>query len=163
MSLNKLFLSRAILVAVLVFGASVSFASDRFSPTFPPNRYECKTAQGKIVYTTTSLNGTPTFSYDNGTEQKPFSATGNEIQTSKTDLGSIVNVRVSSIPDYSNTELNLILPQVNLSAVTPTVTFSTQLVRTVWKTSIAGRAAVDGVVNTNEFITVDCSASQVIF
>lgn len=151
-----------LMASTLIFVLAVtSFASA--ASTFAPNRYECKVGNGKVVYTTTSIAGVPTYFYDDGTDKKPFSASGNAILVSPSQLGGIVSVQVGYIPDLSQTVLNLIVPEINLTQQKPTATFTTRLVRTVSLTSIAGPQNVEGVLLSNEFLTADCTAAKVIF
>lgn len=142
---------------IVIFASIASLAAVAASP----NLIECSNKDLEVTYTTSSLDGKPTFNLKKGSEV--LSRRGKEIQTQRTVLGTLVTVTKRYIPDHSTQLVTLLVPFINLTEKVQTVEFETTLVETVAKTSFGGPSLVQGVMNPSSFDLVTCKAQQVNF
>lgn len=110
-----------------------------------PNLYELACANDLVTYSTSSIDGSPRFSFQDG--DRSFSASGPEIVTRPTDLGTEVTVTLDTIPDDRTVTLTLLIPGVNLGDGTE-ASIDTVLIETTNHTSIGGPHLVDGQLQT---------------
>jgi hypothetical protein len=127
-----------------------------------PNLFELEGAgQTSIVYSTTSLAGSPQLTYKEGDNETSFS--GDEIRSSRNALfGTLVSVELANRPDQDTVFLVLVLPTVNLGE-NGTVKIRTFAVLTTHRTSIGGPDLVDGALQTYKTVSLRGNASQVDF
>lgn len=147
-----------------------------------PNWVSCRSQDGrdtlKLVYTTTSYHGTPTFTYSRLTDgplSRKVEGYGESIGITDTVLGEIISVVDSklSVPDHTNITkwVSLVLPHINLipkdpndpDAEDPEVEFETVVVETTAKTSFVGLQIVPGAVQSSQYFDVTCKARIAVF
>ena len=130
--------------------------------TQPANNYDCTNNAGTTVdYSTTSFTGDPriTIQFDGNV----ISKSGDEIQTQKTVLGTLVTVVRREVPDSFTDTITFVAPDVNVTSSTPAVSFRTELFFTRTRTSIGGPSLVVGVIQSSTRRTLVCTASHVDF
>ncbi|HEY6350497.1 MAG TPA: hypothetical protein VI636_13910 [Candidatus Angelobacter sp.] len=110
--------SRICLLCVLGFLAT-SLANPQANTKQPvtPDVYDLTGGQMHITYTTTSKTGQPYFSYQD--EHQKLSFKGNEIQQVKTDIGTLVTVRIRMTVDSGSTTFTLLVPTMRLQEFSP--------------------------------------------
>jgi hypothetical protein len=78
-----------------------------------PTLFELQGDDGsRVVYTTTGIDGSPTFGYRGPEGERSF--TGEEIDRLDTDLGNEVTVVLKRVDDGDTTTLTLIVPPVEM-------------------------------------------------
>jgi hypothetical protein len=77
-----------------------------------PNSYALSGDGIKIDYSSTSVDGSPRFRYEEGSETRDFK--GKEIRTEETELGTLVTVTTKLTPDRGSTTFTLLIPRINL-------------------------------------------------
>jgi hypothetical protein len=78
------------------------------------NLYELSGDGIQVTYATTSFQGKPLFTYHDAFQFK--SASGDEIRTLETDIGTLVTIVLHLTIDRGSTTFSLLLPRVNLPA-----------------------------------------------
>ena len=96
-----------------------------------PNLYRLSGHGVHVTYSTSSFAGPPQFAYND----QHF--TGNEIQTTKTDIGELVTVTLSVVPDLQTITFTLVIPEVVLGQ-SSTEHIETIGITTVHRDSIIG-------------------------
>ena len=127
----------------------------------PANLYECKGEGVTVTYSTTSVTGQPSITFQWG--KTVISRTGNEIQTQATVLGNLVTIAKPSLPEVFSDTLTLLAPDVNISERLGSVDFTTRLFSTRTRTSLGGPQFVEGLIQRNTSQLLLCSASAVAF
>jgi len=122
-----------------------------------PNLFELKGTGVAVTYSTTSIDGTPRFTFKKGRQTLNFS--GNQITTLAAGIGTLVSVMIASIPDKSTTTFSVLLPAILVSGSNRQA-FRTLGITTVAATSIAG---VKGVQQTYKTVLLRGSARVVTF
>ena len=125
-----------------------------------PNLYELQGGNLRVTYSTTSITGKPIFSFQQG--RKTLSFTGNDIQTVKTSIGTLVTVTIEAVADLKTVTFSLLLPAVNLQQKKK-VNIKTIGILTTSKTSIGGPKLVAGALQTYKVVALRGSASAVLF
>lgn len=133
------------------------FAFTAVAAPITPNLYECQGKGVKVGYTTSSIDGKPTFQIDGRNFRDK------QIGVQGSLMGKQVSVVLEAIADLHTRLATLIVPSINLKEAHNSVTFKTQLVRTLSRTSFGGPALVDGVLQENQFTEVECEAKSVAF
>jgi hypothetical protein len=87
------------------------------------------------TYATTSIDGTPRFTFKKGKQTLNFA--GDEIDAVEAGIGSLVSVTIASVPDKSVTTFSVLIPTIRLTG-SKKQAFRTIGVTTVAKTTIAG-------------------------
>jgi hypothetical protein len=128
------------------------------APKTDPNRYELSGEGVEVTYSTTSIDGTPRFTFKKRRQTLNFS--GAEIVSVGTSIGTFVSVVIASVPDKSVTTFSILLPAIRL-ADHKKQTFRTIGITTVSKTTIAGPPP--GVQQSYKTIALRGSAQQVAF
>lgn len=77
-----------------------------------PNFYSVEGGGIQVTYSTTSIQGSPVFTYHDATGVKNFS--GEQIRVAQTDIGTLVTVTIQLLVDAGSTTFSLLLPRVNL-------------------------------------------------
>jgi hypothetical protein len=125
-----------------------------------PNLYELACADLLVTYSTSSIDGSPRFSYQDADTN--LSASGEEITARPTDLGTEVTVMLETVPDDHTTTLTLLVPGVNLGDETES-SVDTVLVETTNRTSIGGPRLVEGQLQTYRTTALHGTARLVSF
>ena len=123
-----------------------------------PNLFELKGTGVAVTYSTTSIDGTPRFTFTKGRQTLNFS--GKQITPLAAGIGTLVSVMIASIPDKSTTTFSVLLPAILVSGSTRQA-FRTIGITTVAATSIAG--PVKGVQQTYKTVLLRGSARRVDF
>jgi hypothetical protein len=101
-----------------------------------PNVYELKGGQLHIRFSTTSKDGQPYFSYEDGSRSLSLSFKGNQIRQVKTDLGTLVSVTIHMTVDSGSTTFTLLVPKVNLAEQSSTAQIHTIGITTAHRFSV---------------------------
>ena len=99
------------------------------------NHFELSGLGIHVVYSTTSISGKPLFNYHDAFQAKNFS--GDQIQTQKSVLGTLVSVYLMRISDGPSTSFTLIVPNV-LLPTSNSANILTEGITTLHKSSIIG-------------------------
>jgi hypothetical protein len=89
-------------------------ATDVAEQALTPNLYQFVGHQLRITYSTSSIRGTPLFTYRDGSRTLQFE--GTEIRTIDTELGTLVTVTTRLTTDAGWTTFTLLLPRVHLGS-----------------------------------------------
>lgn len=124
-----------------------------------PNLYQLHGDKLQISYSTSSIRGTPTFSYQ--ADHQSLSFHGDEIRTTTTEMGTLVSVTIRKTVDTGSTTFTLLLPRVNLQQPgAPTIT--TEGIITEHRFSPVP-AQKHGQLDTYTVIRLTGSAQSVVF
>jgi len=124
-----------------------------------PNLYQLHGEKLKISYSTSSIRGTPLFSYQDAHQSLNFH--GEEIRTTTTDLGTLISVTIRKTIDAGSTTFTLLLPRVNLQQ-TITASITTEGITTEHRFStvpLQNRGQLDNYTMTH----LTGSAQSVVF
>lgn len=111
--------SRIVLTFLLLFSA-VNLASPQANTqqqAVTPDVYELAGGQLHITYATTSKNGQPYFSYQDGSQKLSFK--GADIRQEKSEIGTLVTVIIRRTVDAGSTTFTLLVPSVGLKELSP--------------------------------------------
>lgn len=122
------------------------------------NLFELTCTDTQITYSTTSIAGTPQFSYSGPKGDHSFS--GDEIATRDSALGTEVTVTLETVPDLHTITLTVLIPPIRLPEDNE-ASFETIGIFTTNHTTIAGPP--EGAGQTYEAITLDGVARSVSF
>jgi len=120
------------------------------------NHFELAYGDTRVRYDTTSLTGSPQFSYSSPHGDKTFE--GKEIRTEHTALGTQVTGVLKQVPDGDTLTVTLIVPSVRLDGSGPEPV-STFLVITTNRETIAGPPV--GADQLYEVVSLDGTAASV--
>lgn len=147
--------------AIAPIAASLLFASVSASAAtlVPANFYDCKGREVTVRYSPNRGNGEPSIVMTLGSEV--IKASGLNIRTQPTMLGSLVTVQHGSVPDSHSDSLTLLAPDVNVSALPNKlpVEFMTLFFSTRTFTTIGGPSLVPGVIQESSSQPLACKAS----
>lgn len=148
-------------------GAATGLAQStpRAANTATPNLYGLNGDDARISFSASSETGRPTFTVS-GLDVE-LSAEGNDIQVTPVALGgwsfgSLVSVYVDAAPDAWARTITLVLPDINLTGEDETA-FTTFAVVTTHHTNIGGPDFVEGQLQDYEIISLEGTASAVMF
>jgi len=99
-----------------------------------PNVYELKGGQLHIKFSTTSKDGQPYFSYEDGSRSLSFK--GSQIRQVQADLGTLVSVTIHMTVDSGSTTFTLVVPKVNLAEQNSTAQIHTVGITTTHRFSV---------------------------
>jgi hypothetical protein len=99
-----------------------------------PNLYHLTGHHLNITYSTTSLDGQPTLTYQDAHEAKSFR--GSEIRSMECDLGTLVSVTIRMTVDMGSTTISIFIPRMQIDQGT-TAAVHTYCVTTLHSLSIA--------------------------
>jgi len=125
-----------------------------------PNLYELYGEKLQVTYSTTSIAGQATFTFQQGRKILTFKKS--DIKITKTPIGTLVTVLVETVPDVKTVTFSLALPDVNLQQSTK-VNIKTVGILTTSKTSIVGTNLVKGAVQVYKVVTLSGTAKAVKF
>jgi len=127
-------------------------------PQNAPNLFNLSGDGITVSYSTTSITGTPRFTYKKGRQTLNF--TGNEITSVAIGVGTLVSVVIAQVPDKGTTTFSVLLPAIKLPSSNKQA-FRTIGITTVTATTIAGPPT--GVQQTYKVSRLRGSAQKVAF
>ena len=130
-----------------------------------PTQYTCVGPKNtRVVYTTTSFAGRPTFSTVFSGMPISFNAQS-QIKVSRTIIGNLVGADFTpaNSADIPATFYGVIIPDINLRSTQDRVTFETQAVQTILLTTGHVMHPFYGAAQANSFVPVKCTAEFVVF
>jgi hypothetical protein len=125
-----------------------------------PDNYELSRDEVELTYSTTSIDGSPRFSFCEA--QRRFDFSGEQIQTRATDLGTEVTVTLEVVADFRTVTLTLLVPAINLGQKKK-IQFTTAAIETTNHTTIGGLSRITGPLQTYRVIELHGTATSAIF
>jgi len=136
--------------------ATAARAAKAAIPAFAEaNFFELRRGTSKISFTVSNIAGEPVLSYETQT------FTGDEVHIETTEIGTLVTVTLSAIPDLERRLLTLVLPLVQVNPGTPEKV-SVPVIFTRIEMSIAGRPLHPGPVQTYDVKVYTGKASFIL-
>jgi hypothetical protein len=124
-----------------------------------PNLYRLTGHRVHVTFTTTSIDGKPSLSYQDAHQSKSFR--GDEVRIVECDLGSLVSVTLQNTPDVGSTTLSLMIPRTQITHGQH-ASLRTYCITTLHSTSFAP-AAVHGQMESYEALDLHGTAQHVMF
>ena len=125
-----------------------------------PNLYELTGGKMHVTYSTSSKNGQPHFTYQDGTQNLSFA--GDQIRQTKTEIGTLVSVTIHMTVDSGSTAFTLLVPAVNLASPSSPAQIHTYGITTGHRFSVVP-AANRGQTETYTLTELSGTASAVVF
>lgn len=141
-------------------GSNKPSESAAASKEMSPNSFELQGGGVFVHYSTSSIAGVPLLEFRSPGLEKSFK--GNEIRVADTELGKMVSVTLTWIPDSLVNSFSFFIPAFNLGG-TSEATFQSVGVRTTDFTSIAGPALVNGPLSAYNALDLAGVAKLVSF
>lgn len=113
----------------------------------------------QVTYSSTSIAGTPLFSYRDSSINRLFS--DKEIHSVQTGLGELLTVTLEEIPDLRIVTFTLILPVVNVLPGSAGIHIQVPGIKTITHTTIAG--SILGAQKTYSLVNLQGTAQAAIF
>jgi len=153
--------NRILFSVLFMFAAAVNRVNPQANTNQAPapNVYELSGGQLHVTFTTTSKNGQPYFSYQDGTQTLKFK--GKEIDQEKSAIGTLVTVTIHMIPDAGSTAFTLLVPPVRL-AQSSSYPIHTLGITTMHRSAISP-ALIVGQVQTYTTTELSGTAKMVVF
>lgn len=127
--------------------------------TPPPNQFVLRNGSVHVEYSTTGIDGIPHLDYREGSKVASFR--GDQIRLEKTEIGDLVTVTLSAIPDLESNTLSLLIPKVNLDSSLETL-IRTQGIKTKHKTAVSPNL-LRGQLDNYTFLILKGTARAVNF
>ena len=127
--------------------------------TVTPNLYQLRGQHLHVTYTTTSIDGHPTLSYQDAHLAKSFR--GDEIRAVECDLGTLVSVTLRMTVDVGSTSFSLFIPRMRVVPATNTA-LNTYGVTTIHSTPFAPQVS-QGQLDTYSIVALHGTAEAVDF
>jgi hypothetical protein len=127
--------------------------------TVTPNLFQLTGSHLHLTYTTTSIDGKPTLTYQDAHHGKSFR--GDEIRAVECDLGTLVSVTLRMTVDAGSTSLSLLIPRMRINQGEH-VAVHTDCVTTVHRFSIAPQL-LHGQLDTYSVTALHGTAQSVVF
>jgi hypothetical protein len=124
-----------------------------------PDLYQLTGSHIHITYTTSSVDGTPTMTYQDPYQGMKFS--GDQIRTVECDLGLLVSVTLRMTVDAGSTSLSVFIPRVRIEQGTLTA-IHTECVTTVHRFSVIPSFNL-GQLDTYSVVPLNGTAQYVEF
>ena len=128
-------------------------------PTVTPNLYQLSGKHLHVTYTTTSIDGHPTLTYQDAHQGKSFR--GDEIRAVECDLGTLVSVTIRMTVDTGSTSFSLFIPRMRIPQGT-SAPVHTDGVTTVHRLTIAPQLS-QGQLDTYTIMALQGTAQAVDF
>jgi hypothetical protein len=144
----------------ILFGIMLA-SSACFAGLTPANLFICRSENITVDYSSSSWSGDPILNISVG--KRKYSAFGDEIQLQKTVLGNLISMVKTSVPDLYTDTMTLLLPDVYVTGLGDHINFKTKFLITRAADSIGGPQFISGVIQTNRVVTLNCSATAVVF
>jgi len=121
------------LVSLLTLGISLAALplAPSYAQTKIPTLYELQGEGIKVIYSTTSIDGTPRFTYED--KQQTLQFAGDQISVVGLSIGTVVTVPIRRTVDTGSTTFSVLIPSVNLGD------------------SNQAKVVTDGITTTNKF------------
>jgi hypothetical protein len=148
------------LVYLLLFAAVLAQAQAGTKRPMAPNVYQLSGGQMRINYSTTSINGQPHFTYEDGARTLSFA--GSQIRQTKTEIGTLVSVTIHMTVDAGSTTFTLLLPVVNLAQPSSPAQIQTYGTTTAHRFSVIPKMN-EGQIETYTVTELSGTASLVVF
>jgi hypothetical protein len=148
------------LVFLLFFAAVLAHAQGGTKQPMTPNIYQLIGGHLRVTYSTTSIDGKPHFSYQDGSQTLSF--TGDQIRQTKTEIGTLVSVTIHMTVDSGSTAFTLLVPTVNLTSPSSPATIHTIGITTGHKFSVLP-AVNQGQTELYTTTELSGTASAVVF
>jgi hypothetical protein len=129
------------------------------TPNVIPNLYQLNGPHLHVTYTTTSIDGKPTMTYQDAHEGRSFR--GDEIRTVECDLGTLVSVTLRLTPDAGSTSFSLVIPRMRITQGT-TGAVHTECITTVHRFAIAPQL-LHGQLDSYKVVPLHGTAQSVAF
>jgi hypothetical protein len=120
---------------VIVSAQSATQRTSAAATSKEPNLFELSNDGLQIIFSTSSFDGEPQFSYHDAAGSKLFR--GQQIIHDKTHVGELVSVVLQNAPDLGSTTFSLLVPHVNLRS-SDSANIKTIGITTLHRTTIAG-------------------------
>lgn len=105
---------RMFFLILLLFSAiNAAIPQTNSNQAASPDMYELSGGGLHVNYATTSITGQPYFSYQDGNQKLSFK--GKEIYVAKSEIGTLVTVRIRMTVDAGSTTFTLLVPDVRLA------------------------------------------------
>lgn len=127
--------------------------------TVTPNMFQLGGSHIHITYTSTSIDGKPTLSYQDAHLGKSFR--GDEIRTVECDLGSLVSCTLRMTIDSGSTSLSVFIPRMRINQGEQAAVH-TECVTTVHRFAIAP-GLLHGQLDTYSVVALHGTAQAVVF
>jgi hypothetical protein len=124
-----------------------------------PDLFQLTGSHIHITYTTSSIDGTPTMTYQDPYQGMSFS--DDEIRTVECDLGTLVSVTLRMTVDTGSTSLSVFIPRVRIEQGTITA-IHTECVTTVHRFSVIPSFQL-GQLDTYSVVPLHGTAQYVVF
>jgi hypothetical protein len=124
-----------------------------------PNLFQLTGSHLHITYTASSINGTPTLTYQDPYQGMSFH--GDEIRTVECDLGTLVSVTLRLTIDTGSTSLSVFIPRVRIENGT-IAAVHTDCVTTVHRFSVIPSFNL-GQLDTYNVVPLHGTAQSVVF
>jgi hypothetical protein len=145
---------------LLLFAAVLALAQGGTKQPMAPNMYQLTGGHLHVTYSTTSINGKPHFTYEDGNQTLSF--TGDQIRQTKTEIGTLVSVTIHMTVDSGSTAFSLLVPTVNLTSLSSPATIHTIGITTAHRFSVVP-AANQGQTELYTTTELSGTASVVVF
>lgn len=156
-----MFKTKLYTVKIFIFFGIMLVGNTCYADLIPANLYQCSNKNITVNYSSSSLTGEPILNISIG--KRAYAATGNNIQLQKTVLGNLVGMVKTSVPDLYTNTMTVLLPDVNVTTLGESINFKSKFLITHAIDSIGGAQLVNGVIQNNSVITLECSATAVVF
>lgn len=111
---SRIFLSLLLVISTVNLASAQANTQQQ---VVTPNVYELTGSQLHITYATTSKDGQPYFSYQDGSQKLSFK--GADIRQEKSEIGTLVTVIIRRTVDTGSTTFTLLVPSVRLKELSP--------------------------------------------
>ena len=128
------------------------------APTIAPNLFQLSGEGVSATFSTTSIDGKPRFTFKKGRQTLNFS--GDQITSIDVNIGTLVSVVISTVPDRGTNSFSLLLPAVRLGTATKQAIRAIGIA-TLTKTTIAGPPL--GAQQAYKTLALRGSAQLVVF
>ena len=157
---TRIFFLLLLFAPVVLFAPVMANSQGGTRQLLAPNMYQLTGGRLHIAYSTTSINGQPHFTYQDGSQSMSFA--GDQIRQTKTEIGTLVSVTIHITVDSGSTAFSLLVPAVNLTSPSSPATIHTIGITTAHKFSVVPMANQG---QTELYTTTELSgtASAVVF
>ncbi len=131
-------MNKRIFFALLFFTPGIVTSQEGAKQPMTPNMYQLAGDGMHVTYASTSINGQPHLTYQDGAQTLSFS--GSEIRQTKTEIGTLVTVTIRMTVDTGSTAFTLLVPSVNLPSPSSPAQIHTYGITTVHKFSVVPAA-----------------------
>jgi len=129
------------------------------TPNVTPNSYQLSGPHLHVSYTTTSISGKPTMTYQDAHEGRSF--IGDEIRTVECDLGTLVSVTLRLTPDAGATSFSLVIPHMRITQGT-TGAVQTEGITTMHRFAFAPQL-LHGQLDSYKVVALHGTAQSAVF